>query len=207
VLAEFLMRSICTINSERLVPWLQNEAPSYRMSLSFAANIRVQFHQKLKGILMLKKYIATVLFLCALWPLSAAAAPSLRYQTNMHGDFVMIGGPLAQDCSAATPTYGTVSNCTGQSSDGSADYFWRADQTPPTAASANTSAQANTTLKLTLPTGAVVVKAYVYWLEMPLEPAFMIIRQPFREREQAHFPTISRLFSTGHRLLPVRILL
>ena len=174
MLAE-LMRGMRTIFSGRLVEWLQCAAPLTGKSLSFADKLQDLVWSEITGVWpMLKKYIAAVLFLFALLPLTVAAAPSLRYQTNIHGDFVMIGGPVGYACesgnSGITPDNGTCpttfnnTNCGSNWNDYEGiDLYWHSDNNSATASSAITLANARTAYKLQLPAGATVQKAYLYW--------------------------------------------
>ncbi|MBN2106821.1 MAG: DUF11 domain-containing protein, partial [Deltaproteobacteria bacterium] len=96
----------------------------------------------------------------------ALAAPVLRYQTDLHGNFELIGAPIGYNCEAANrvaPVVGTIGGYGLNSTDSGADIFWRSTNTGAAASNAITIADARTTAKLTLPSGATVHKAYLYW--------------------------------------------
>ncbi len=98
----------------------------------------------------------------------ASAAPLLRTQVTQRGDFILIGNTLGQECATGTPLpiVGTVGNCGLSTADTSADVSWRSDEPGPGAALADTSitvAQARSTAVLTLPPGATVTSAYLYY--------------------------------------------
>jgi len=95
-----------------------------------------------------------------------ARAVTLRYQANQAGDFVLLGNTLGQDCGSQTPApvFGTVGNCGNQTSDTSPDVFWRASDTGgATADNTITAANARSAAILTLPAGATVTYARLYW--------------------------------------------
>ncbi|AKU94523.1 internalin, putative [Labilithrix luteola] len=99
---------------------------------------------------------------------TAEAAPSLRVQVDQRGDFVLLGNTLAQDCAAGIPAplVGTVGACGANTSDSSADVYWRSDSPQTGQAEANTGvtvAQARSTAMLSIPTGATITHAYLYW--------------------------------------------
>ena len=96
----------------------------------------------------------------------SAHAVTKRYQANQAGDFVLIGNTLGQDCGSQTPSpvVGTVGTCGGSTSDTSPDVFWRADDSGGAAAStAITPATARSTAILSIPSGATVTYARLYW--------------------------------------------
>jgi clumping factor A len=98
----------------------------------------------------------------------ARAAQTLRVQVDQHGDFKMIGNTLGQDCGPGVPApvVGTVGACGGSTADSSPDVFWRSQQpnaTSATASNAITLAQSRSTAILTIPTGAALTHAYLYW--------------------------------------------
>ena len=98
----------------------------------------------------------------------AQAAPALRVQTTQHGDFLMLGNTLAHDCAVGVPApvVGAVGACGSNTTDSAPDIFWRADAPASGQAQANNTimpAQARSTAVLTIPTGARVTHAYVYW--------------------------------------------
>ena len=97
-----------------------------------------------------------------------SAAPLLRTQVTQRGDFILIGNTLGQECAAGTPLpiVGSVGNCGLSTADTSADVSWRSDEPGPGTALADTSitvAQARSTAVLTLPSGATVTSAYLYY--------------------------------------------
>ncbi len=99
---------------------------------------------------------------------AASAAPALRVQVDQRGDFVLLGNTLGHDCgnNSPAPVVGTVGTCGNQTNDSAADVFWRADEPAAGQAAANNSitvAQARSTAVLTLPAGARVTHAYLYW--------------------------------------------
>jgi len=108
----------------------------------------------------------------ALFPvLTADAMPMLRFQVDQPGDFLMFGNTLAQDCRTGVPApvVGTVGDCGGTSAsteDTGADVFWAADDPVPGSATASidiTAAERRSSAVLTLPPGALVTYARLYW--------------------------------------------
>ena len=98
----------------------------------------------------------------------AWAAPKLRKQVDQRGDFVLLGNTLAQSCETGVipPVKGTVGACGTDTSDSSPDVFWSADTPALGNATANTSislAANRSTAVLSLPAGAKVTYARVYW--------------------------------------------
>jgi len=99
----------------------------------------------------------------------ANAAQTLRVQVDQKGDFVLIGNTLGHECAAGTPApvVGTVGNCgTLGLADTAPDIFWRSDAPANGQAQANntiTVAQARSTAVLSIPAGATVTHAYLYW--------------------------------------------
>ncbi|MBJ6760629.1 DUF11 domain-containing protein [Myxococcaceae bacterium JPH2] len=100
-----------------------------------------------------------------LLPVASRATPGLRHQEDQHGDFVLIGNTLAHECAVGTPApvVGTVGTCGSSTADTAPDVFWtlegsttRADLTVAPSAS---SSQA----MLTLPPGALITYARLYW--------------------------------------------
>jgi len=96
------------------------------------------------------------------------AAQTVRYSVDQRGDFVLIGNSNSYDCAngPVAPLVGTVGACGSNTSDSSGDVLWRADSPTVGSAVANTSvtlAQARTTSVLTLPAGATVTYARLYW--------------------------------------------
>lgn len=123
---------------------------------------------------MNKTSIALLVAAAASFATVASAAPALRVQVTQHGDFVLIGNSLGIDCAAGTPApvVGTigVDACTqinaNNVSDSSPDLYWRSDAPvngQATAEQATTAAQARSTANLTLPAGASVTHAFLYW--------------------------------------------
>jgi fimbrial isopeptide formation D2 family protein len=99
----------------------------------------------------------------ALTPLTAHADdPVLRHQEDMHGDVVVFGSTLGFDCGAGLPPpAGSNASCAGQVNvaDGAPDLYWR----DSTADASITATQARTSATLTLPAGAKVTYARLYW--------------------------------------------
>ncbi|MFN8456015.1 MAG: choice-of-anchor D domain-containing protein [Anaerolineae bacterium] len=96
------------------------------------------------------------------------AAPGLRVQVDQRGDFVLIGNTFGHECATNTPApvVGAVGNCGFNAADSAPDIFWRSDSPADGQAEANANvrvAQARSTAVLTLPAGAQVTHAYLYW--------------------------------------------
>lgn len=95
-----------------------------------------------------------------------AEALNKRASVTQQGDFVLIGNTLAQDCSAAilAPAVGTL-DCTnaGNTADLTPDVFWRAESGMASANSSILADQAQSASVLTLPPGATVTHAFLYW--------------------------------------------
>jgi uncharacterized repeat protein (TIGR01451 family) len=95
------------------------------------------------------------------------AAPLLRHQVTLHGDFALVGNTLAHDCAAgATPVVGTVSGCTtnGSYTDSGVDMFWVSGTSTATANNSVTlGTSARSKAMLSLPAGATVRYARLYW--------------------------------------------
>lgn len=107
---------------------------------------------------------------------SLVAAPALRVSVDQHGDFALIGNTLGQECAAGTPlpSTGTVGSCGVNIADSAPDVYWRADSPALGVAEANntiTAAQARSTAVLSLPPGAQVTHAYLYWSATALAPS------------------------------------
>src|SRR5437868_152746 len=73
----------------------------------------------------------------------ASASPSLRAQVVQHGDFVLLGNTLGQDCSTKTvaPVVGVVGPCpagTTGNAGNAPDVYWEADFPAPGMATAST---------------------------------------------------------------------
>src|SRR4051794_38758573 len=101
---------------------------------------------------------------------TAAAAPVLRYQTDVRGNFVIFGNTLGYDCASGVPApgLGTVNNCGNNSSDTAPDIFWSSDTPSTGRAYADTSVGTSTktgrsTAVLALPANANIVYARLYW--------------------------------------------
>lgn len=96
-----------------------------------------------------------------LWAGSADAAPTLRKKLDLRGDVVTIGHTMGYDCgAAAAPPMGTTALCTGVlESDKAPDAYWQDN----TAFPALDSTLAATSARLTIPSGATVVYARLYW--------------------------------------------
>ncbi|MDI1449560.1 DUF3344 domain-containing protein [Polyangium sp. 6x1] len=104
-----------------------------------------------------------------------AAAPNLRVQVDQKGDFLLIGNTLAYDCQniagnpPPAPLVGSVpalAQCGNAAGDSGVDILWRSDSPMDGQAEANTGitvANARSTAVLTLPAGATVTHAYLYW--------------------------------------------
>ena len=100
----------------------------------------------------------------------AAAAPALRVQMDLAGDFVLFGNTLAHECDTGAPAVpapvvGTVGTCPN-SNMYAPDVYWRADAPMAGQAVANNGldpTQARSTAMLVLPQGASVVYARLYW--------------------------------------------
>jgi uncharacterized repeat protein (TIGR01451 family) len=108
------------------------------------------------------------LFLLLSGALPGFAAPALRYQADLNGDFALIGNTLAWNCAAGVvaPVVGTVGACGTNTSDTGVDVFWRSEQPGAGQAAASTSINAGqnrSTAVLTLPAGASVAYARLYW--------------------------------------------
>jgi clumping factor A len=110
---------------------------------------------------------AAVLLTAATLPSAVYAAPKLRKQVDLHGNFVLLGATLSQECAAGVPApvVGTIGSCP-DSNLAAPDIYWRSDD--PSAgtarADANVSAaDARATAVLLLPAGATVAYARLYW--------------------------------------------
>lgn len=101
-------------------------------------------------------------------PRAAHAAQALRFSVNTHGDMTVFGNTLSQDCRPGipAPVVGTVGSCGANTVDSAPDVFWRADQPAAGQALADTAisaASSRSTAMLSLPAGAVVLYARLYW--------------------------------------------
>jgi uncharacterized repeat protein (TIGR01451 family) len=105
----------------------------------------------------------------------AEAAPQLRVQVDQKGDFVLIGNTLGYECNnPVLPVVGTA-NCGGSMNnlDSAPDIFWRADSPGAGQAEANTGvtvANARSSAVLSVPPGATVTHAFLYWGASLLAP-------------------------------------
>ncbi len=98
----------------------------------------------------------------------ASAVPKLRVQVEQKGDFALFGNTLAQECAAGAPApvVGTVSACGLNVDDTAPDVFWRSEEPGAGQALADVTiiaSQARSTAVLTLPAGASVTHAFLYW--------------------------------------------
>ena len=99
------------------------------------------------------------------------AQPSLRVSVDQEGDMIVVGNTLGWDCGAGAPApiVGTVPGggfaCGGLTGDTSPDVFWRSDDNGTTADASTmvAPAQARSQAVLTLPAGATVTHAFLYW--------------------------------------------
>ncbi|WP_437936963.1 DUF11 domain-containing protein [Sorangium sp. So ce341] len=108
------------------------------------------------------------LTLIGLTTASATAEPKLRIQVDQKGDFALIGSSIGQECRSSTPRpkEGTVGACGASTAESGPDLFWRSDSPADGSAEANldiTPEMARTTAVLTLPEGATVTHAFLYW--------------------------------------------
>ncbi|HVK69985.1 MAG TPA: DUF3344 domain-containing protein, partial [Polyangium sp.] len=99
---------------------------------------------------------------------TASAELTQRVQVTQRGDFVLIGNTLAQDCGASVPApvVGTIGMCGANTSDSAPDVYWRSDSPLPGQATADLTVLpglARTTANLSVPIGATVTHAYLYW--------------------------------------------
>ncbi len=122
----------------------------------------------------MKRSIAIPCLAAALAATGAAhAAPTLRVQVDQRGDFLLVGNTLGYECAAGTPApvVGTIAaNACQQSAtninDTSPDVFWESDDPVDGQALADINiqpAQARSTAMLTIPSGATVTHAFLYW--------------------------------------------
>ena len=99
-----------------------------------------------------------------------AADPVLRHQEDLQGDVVVFGSTLGFDCGASVPAPADANaSCAGQlnTADGAPDLWWRDN----TADASITSVQARTSATLTLPPGATVTYARLYWAALKVGSA------------------------------------
>ncbi len=96
------------------------------------------------------------------------AAPTLRVQVDQRGDFLLVGNTLGHECNnGVAPVVGTVGACgiTGLN-DTAPDIHWRSESPGAGQAEANTTiapGQSRSTAILSVPAGATVTHAYLYW--------------------------------------------
>ncbi len=118
---------------------------------------------------MSRRLLTSLLAAAVSWafPDLAAAAPTLRRQVTVNGDFTLFGNTLAHDCAAgAAPIVGTASGggaCGANRNDSGVDLFWLSDGVTAVANTSNTAAQARSTAVLSIPPGATVEYARIYW--------------------------------------------
>jgi uncharacterized repeat protein (TIGR01451 family) len=98
---------------------------------------------------------------------TASAAPKLRDQMDLKGNFVLIGATLAQECASGlpNPVAGVIGACPDDNL-AAPDIYWRADDPSAGMARADaniTSADSRATSMLVLPDGAEVAYARLYW--------------------------------------------
>lgn len=98
----------------------------------------------------------------------ASAAPALRVQIDQKGDFLLIGNSLGHDCANGVPmpVVGTVTACGTDIVESAPDVFWRSDSPAAGQAEANagiTVADARSSAVLSVPDGATVTHAFLYW--------------------------------------------
>ena len=120
----------------------------------------------------MKSWISSlVLAFLLLAPLRRAeAAPALRAQMDVAGDFQLFGNTLVHECDMAAPVIpdpvvGTIGTCTN-SNNYAPDVYWRADDPTDGQATADDDLgpdDARSTAVLQLPEGAHVVYARLYW--------------------------------------------
>ncbi|BDG04412.1 MYXO-CTERM sorting domain-containing protein [Anaeromyxobacter oryzae] len=119
-----------------------------------------------------RRAVVAVVALVALAALPAAAAPRLRVQLEVNGDFALIGNTLGYDCNPAVPAplVGAVGACGTATEDTASDVYWRSNASAsgdaPGAAFADVSitpAQARSSARLRLPPGATIKYARIYW--------------------------------------------
>ncbi len=95
--------------------------------------------------------------------LALAAPPKLRHQADAQGDVVVFGSTLAIDCSTSVPAppTGTTTSCATQTlvDDTAPDLYWRDNVANATI----TPEQARTGATLSIPAGAKVTYARLYW--------------------------------------------
>lgn len=97
----------------------------------------------------------------------ALAAPVARVTVKQAGDFALIGNTVGQDCDPAVPApiVGTIGACGTNTADDAMDAFWISDSPLPGQALADVSVVTprRSTAVLSLPPGAQITHAYLYW--------------------------------------------
>ena len=112
--------------------------------------------------------ITSLTAMATLLATTVSAAPALRVVVDQKGDFTVIGNTLGWDCGsgAPAPVVGNVPGpCGPSTADSAPDVFWRSNASG-TDADANTmltTADARSQAVLTLPAGASVTHAFLYW--------------------------------------------
>src|SRR3954467_11224458 len=101
------------------------------------------------------------------------AAPALRKQLDQKGDFVMFGNTMGWECAdnagVPAPVVGTIDCPNGQGPairDTAPDVFWRSDAPMAGQASASqtfVATDARSTAVLSIPNGATITYARIYW--------------------------------------------
>src|ERR687887_384521 len=100
------------------------------------------------------------------------ASPTLRYSVDQRGDMLIIGNTLGHDCHNAAapivpgPIPDTTAQCGSNRSDTGIDVLWRSDVPSTGTATANTTvtvANARSTAVLSVPSGATITYARLYW--------------------------------------------
>lgn len=90
-----------------------------------------------------------------------------RLSVDQRGDFVLVGNTLAHNCADGVdePVVGTVGACGPEQDDTGADVLWSIseDGSDATASTAVSPAEASSQAVLTLPEGAAVTHARLYW--------------------------------------------
>jgi MYXO-CTERM domain-containing protein/uncharacterized repeat protein (TIGR01451 family) len=116
---------------------------------------------------MLRPTIASILAILTVAPAALGAPPEhppkLRYQADLQGDAVVIGSTLAFDCASGMPAApaGAKASCSGVTNvgDTAPDLYWR-DNVASNAIAPN---KARSSATLSLPAGAKVAYARLYW--------------------------------------------
>jgi uncharacterized repeat protein (TIGR01451 family) len=111
--------------------------------------------------------LVTALLVCVASPSTGRADPALRKQIDLHGNFVLFGSNLTQDCASGVPapTVGTIGSCPDNNL-AAPDVYWRSDDPSMGMARADaniSSADARATAMLVLPTAAQITYARLYW--------------------------------------------